>query len=136
MHGSRMSRDPRNSLDQHEARTEQVAPAQAVGQSERAHEVLTPAAERLAGKYPAAASLLYCRMVKSIPEPGSSRGYGYAARDVLDAGGLAGRVADEGGIESHDAFVVRLKREHGRKYGFCSCSGRNDARRNAMRLIL
>ncbi|HET6521123.1 MAG TPA: hypothetical protein VFG47_15065 [Geminicoccaceae bacterium] len=31
---------------------------------------------------------------------------------------LAGRVADDGGIEGHDAFVARLKRERGRKYSF------------------
>jgi hypothetical protein len=27
-------------------------------------------------------------------------------------------VAEEGGIESHDTFVARLKREHGRNYSF------------------
>jgi uncharacterized Zn finger protein len=80
--------------------------------------VVTPAAERLAGRYPAAATLLYRRMAESILERASSKQYGYAARDVRNAAALAGRIADEAGIESHDAFVARLKREHGRKYSF------------------
>jgi hypothetical protein len=42
----------------------------------RACEVLTPAAERLAGKYPAAASLPYRRMAGSILARGSSKQYG------------------------------------------------------------
>ena len=49
---------------------------------------------------------------------GSRKQYGYAARDVRHSASLAGRVADGGGIEGHDAFVARLKREHGRKYRF------------------
>jgi hypothetical protein len=84
----------------------------------RAYEVLTPAAERLAARYPVAASLLYRRMVESILARGSSKQYGYAARDVRHSASLAGRVADGGGIEGHDAFVARLKRAHGRKHSF------------------
>ncbi len=57
-------------------------------------------------------------MVESILERGSSRHYGYTARDVRKSTSLAGRVANDGGIEDHDAFVARLQREHGRKYSF------------------
>ena len=42
----------------------------------------------------------------------------YAARDVCNSASLAGRVADDGGIEGHEAFLARLQREHGRKYSF------------------
>jgi hypothetical protein len=55
---------------------------------------------------------------ESLLERGSSKQYGYAARDVRHSASLAGRVADEGGIEGHEACVARLKREHGRKYSF------------------
>ena len=41
----------------------------------------------------------------------------YAARDVCNAASLAGRVAEDGGIEGHDASRVRLQRAHGWKYG-------------------
>jgi hypothetical protein len=62
---------------------------------------------------------------ESLLERGSSKQYGYAARDVRHSASLAGRVADEGGIEGHEAFVARLKREHGRKYpGFPGWIGR------------
>jgi hypothetical protein len=57
-------------------------------------------------------------MAESILARGSSKQYGYAARDVQNSASLAGRVADDGGIEGHEAFVARLKREHGRKYSF------------------
>jgi hypothetical protein len=32
--------------------------------------------------------------------------------------GLSGRPAGDGGIESHNGFVARPQREHGRKYNF------------------
>ena len=114
MYGSRVSRDPQDSLTS----MQQVAPAQAVGQSARAYEVFTPAVERLAARYPVAASLLYLRTVESILKRGSGKQYGYTARDMQDLASLAGRVSDDDGIEGHDAFVARLQREHGRKYSF------------------
>ena len=66
--------------------------------------MLTPAAERLPGKYAAAAGLLYRRMAESSPAWASSRRDGYAARDVRNSASLAGPVADDGGIEGHGAF--------------------------------
>ncbi len=69
-------------------------------------------------EHPAAASLLYRRMAEGILARGSSRQYGDAAGDVDHSATLAGRVADDGGIEGDKAFVARLQREHGRKYSF------------------
>ncbi|MGK7871377.1 DUF6880 family protein [Falsiroseomonas sp. E2-1-a20] len=72
---------------------------------------LRPAAEVLAEKYPAAATLL---------QRAASRQYQYAARDVLACASLAPLLSDEPGLESHAAFMERLRREHPRKIGFWS----------------
>ena len=80
--------------------------------------MLGPAAERLAEKYPLAATLLWRRMVENILGRASSNQYGYAARDVQNAAALASRLPDDAGIEDHAAWMERLKREHGRKYSF------------------
>jgi uncharacterized Zn finger protein len=71
-------------------------------------------------KYPAAASLLYRRMVESVLNRGSSKQYPYAAEDLQSCCRLAERVAGDNEIESHATFLARLKKAHGRKYGFWS----------------
>ncbi len=57
-------------------------------------------------------------MVECILEQGSSKRYRSAARNMRHSASVAGPVTGEGEIESHDAFVARLKREHGGKYSF------------------
>lgn len=84
----------------------------------RFYEILRPAAEGLEEKYPEAASLLYRRLVESVLERGSSRQYRYAARDFVCSARLAPRLPAAGAVESHDAFVAKLQKAHGRKYGF------------------
>ncbi len=84
----------------------------------RLYEVLRPAAEALEEKFPEAASLLYRRLIESVLERGSSKQYQYAARDLLSCVRLAPHLPVPGSIESHAAFVARLQKVHGRKYGF------------------
>jgi hypothetical protein len=84
----------------------------------RLYEVLRPAAEALEEKFPEAASLLYRRLIESVLERGSSKQYQYAARDLLSCARLAPHLPVPGSIESHAAFVARLQKAHGRKYGF------------------
>ena len=56
--------------------------------------------------------------MESILSRDSGKPYGYGARAVRHSASLAGGIADEPGIENHDAFVARLKREHGRTYSY------------------
>jgi hypothetical protein len=84
----------------------------------RHYETLGKAAEHLADKWPAAATLLYRAMVLSVLERGFSKGYKYAARDLGSAASVAKRLPAESDIPDHAAFVAGLKAKHGRKYGF------------------
>jgi hypothetical protein len=81
---------------------------------------LRPAAEALAEKYPAAATLLHRVLAEDVLQRASSRQYQYAARDVLACASLASLLPDEPGLESHAVFMARLRREHPRKTGFWS----------------
>ena len=84
------------------------------------YEILTPAAEALAGKYPLAATMLLRAMVNvSLKNSRSSR-YRHAARHLLDCAGLSPAIKDYRSFEPHDAYEARLRREHGRKSSFWS----------------
>jgi hypothetical protein len=84
----------------------------------RHYETLGKAAEHLADKWPAAATLLYRALVSSVLERGFSKGYKYAARDLSSAAMTARRLSPDSGVPDHAAFVASLKSKHGRKYGF------------------
>ncbi len=81
---------------------------------------LRPAAEALAENHPAAATLLHRALVEDVLRRASSRQYQYAVRDVRACAGLAALLPDEAALETHDAFMARLRREHPRKLGFWS----------------
>ncbi len=84
------------------------------------YEILAPAAEALAGKYPLAATLLLRAMIDfSLTQARASR-YGHAARHLRDCAALAPAIADYSSFEMHEAYVNRLRREHGRKAAFWS----------------
>lgn len=84
------------------------------------YELLTPAAERLAEKYPLAATLVLRAMIDfSLTRNRSSR-YRHAARHLMECASLAAQVADFGRFERHEAYVARLRREHGKKSSFWS----------------
>jgi hypothetical protein len=79
---------------------------------------LGAAAEALAGKHPVTATLLYRLMIESILGRASANQYGYAVRDVRNCESLAVQLPEDAGIEGHDAFMARLRQEHGRKSRF------------------
>ncbi len=87
------------------------------------YEVLTPAAEALAEKYPLAATLLLRAMIDFSLTEGRSSRYKHAARHFLDCAGLAGRIEDYGAAETHASYAINLRREHGRKTGFWNLVG-------------
>ena len=82
------------------------------------YELLTPSAGALAAKYPLAATLLLRAMIDfSLTKSRASR-YGHAARHLRDCAGLAAAIQDYGSIETHDAYVSRLRKDHNRKTAF------------------
>jgi hypothetical protein len=82
------------------------------------YDILGPAAEALAGKHPLAATLALRAMIDfSLTKSRSSR-YGHAARHLRECASFASVIADYGSFETHDAYVDRLRREHGRKTAF------------------
>ena len=87
------------------------------------YEILTPAAEALAAKYPLAATLLLRAMIDFALTRSRSSRYGHAARHLRDCAGLASAIPDYGSFESHDAYVSRLRREQGRKTAFWNMVG-------------
>lgn len=78
----------------------------------------SPAAEALAERYPAAATLLHRVLAEDVLRRASSRQYTYAVRDVRSCASLAPLLPMEPDLESHEMFLARLRREHGRKAGF------------------
>jgi hypothetical protein len=82
------------------------------------YEVLTPAANALAGKHPLAATIVLRSMIDfSLRKARSSRNR-HAARHLLDCSGLASAIKDFGSFEPHAAYEARLRREHGKKSSF------------------
>jgi hypothetical protein len=79
---------------------------------------LRPAADALAERHPAAATLLHRALAEDVLQRSSSRQYVYAVRDVAACVSLAPRLPEESGLESHAAFIGRLRREHSRKAAF------------------
>ncbi len=79
---------------------------------------LRPAADMLAEKHPAAATLLHRLLAEDVLQRASSRQYVYAARDVAACVALAPFLPEEPGLEDHAAFIGRLRREHPRKAAF------------------
>jgi hypothetical protein len=87
------------------------------------YEILTPASEALAAKYPLAATLLLRAMIDFALTQSRSSRYGHAARHLRECAALASTTPDYGSFETHDAYVGRLRREHGRKTAFWNMVG-------------
>jgi hypothetical protein len=84
------------------------------------YEILTPAAEALAGKHPLAATLLLRAMIDfSLTQARSTR-YRHAMRHLIECESLASSIADFAPFETHEVYAARLKQEHGRKSSFWS----------------
>ena len=84
------------------------------------YEILTPAADALAGKHPLAATLMLRAMIDFTLTKARSSRYRHAARHLMECASLAASISDYGAFETHDAYAARLKAEHGRKSGFWS----------------
>jgi len=82
------------------------------------YEILTPAAEALAAKYPLAASLVLRAMIDFSLGKNRTTRYRHAARHLSECARLAGEVGDFGKFEDHKAYEAQLRREHGRKLSF------------------
>ncbi|MBU2487202.1 MAG: hypothetical protein KKG78_19165 [Alphaproteobacteria bacterium] len=82
------------------------------------YELMTPAAEPLQEKYPLAAIILLRSMIDFTLDHARSSRYKHAARHLAECGALAPHVDDYDSAESHDAYVARLKYQHGKKQGF------------------
>jgi hypothetical protein len=84
------------------------------------YEILTPAADALSARYPLAATLALRAMIDFTLTHGRTTRYRHAARHLMECASLVSTVGDYGSIETHQAYVARLKKEHGRKHGFWS----------------
>lgn len=49
-----------------------------------------------------------------------SSGYRHAAHHLMECASLAATITDFGEVETHSAYVARLKTKHHRKTGFWS----------------
>jgi len=84
------------------------------------YEYLAPAAETLSERHPLAATLALRAMIDFTLTKARSKRYGYAAEHLATCAELAERIEDFGELETHVAYLARLKSQHGRKYGFWS----------------
>lgn len=82
------------------------------------YEILTPVAEALAGKRPLAAMLALRAMIEFTLDQGRSSRYKHAARHLLECASLAANVDEFGRHETHEAFVARIRGNHGKKTSF------------------
>ena len=88
------------------------------------YEYLAPAAEALSERQPLAATLVLRAMIDFTLTRTRAKRYRYAAEHLASCARLAGDIPDFGAFETHDAYVARLKEEHGRKFGFWSLMAR------------
>jgi hypothetical protein len=82
------------------------------------YEILSPAADTLAAKYPLAATLLLRSMIDFTLKQGRAKRYRHAARHLAECASLASAIGDFGVVESHERYSDRLKQVHGRKTSF------------------
>jgi len=82
------------------------------------YEFLVPAAEALSERHPLAATLALRAMIDFTLNAGKSSRYQHAARHLAECDALATQIHDFGDFESHETYIARLRKEHGRKYGF------------------
>jgi hypothetical protein len=69
-------------------------------------------------KYPNAATLLYHALIEDTLNGAKSTRYAHAARHLAECQSLSLERKDQDEIESHDAFLARIKAQHIRKIGF------------------
>lgn len=82
------------------------------------YEILSPAADALAAKYPLAATLLFRAMIDFALKENRVKRYRHAARHFAECASVAATVGDFGGFEPHKHYSSRLKGEYVRKTSF------------------
>ncbi|MGE5768781.1 MAG: DUF6880 family protein [Betaproteobacteria bacterium] len=82
--------------------------------------ILDPAAKTLESAHPLAATLLRRAMIEDTLKGVKSKRYRHAARHILECHALDPIMEDYAAFENHDAFVERIRANHGRKTGFWS----------------
>jgi hypothetical protein len=82
------------------------------------YEILSPAADALAGKHPFAATLLLRSMIDFALKQNRVKRYRHAARNLAECASFASAIGDFGGFEPHERYIARLKSEHERKTSF------------------
>jgi len=80
--------------------------------------ILTPAAEKLEGRHPLAATVLRRAMIDFALRAARNKRYKHAAKHLLECKSAASQIDDFGKFGAHTEYVRRLKDEHGRKTGF------------------
>lgn len=88
-----------------------------------AYEVLSQAVDALAAGYPLAATLAARAMIDFTLRQARSKRYRHAARHLATCAELAPHIEDFGDFETHEDYVVRLKKHHSLKVGFWSLVG-------------
>jgi len=83
-------------------------------------EILTPSADALAGRHPLAATLMLRSMIDFTLARSRSSRYRHAARHLMECASLASSIRDFERFETHEAYAIRLRGEHGRKSSFWS----------------
>lgn len=84
------------------------------------YEVLSPAAEALAGKFPLAATLLLRAMITFALEQSRTKRYRHAARHLAECDSLSSSISDFGQHPTHADFVSRLRSKYSRRTSFWS----------------
>lgn len=84
------------------------------------YEYLAPAAWTLSDRQPLAATLALRAMIDFTLTKARSKHYGYAPEQLGTCADLDRSIEDFAAFGTHDAYVARLKCQHGRKFGFWS----------------
>ncbi|CAA7615632.1 conserved hypothetical protein [Magnetospirillum sp. LM-5] len=84
------------------------------------YEVLPQAAKALSARHPLAATVLHRALIDFALTRNRTGRYKHAARHLLECSSLSSAIDDFAVFEAHDAYVTRLKREHGKKSSFWS----------------
>jgi len=82
------------------------------------YDILTEAADALAGRHPLASTLLLRKMIDFTLSHARTKRYRYAARHLLNCASLSLEIADFASVEPHDIYEARLRREYARKAAF------------------
>jgi hypothetical protein len=84
------------------------------------YEILAPAATALEAQHSLAATVLRRALIDFALERNRTKRYQHAACHLEECENLVERIEDFGRFEVHEAYVRRLKAEHGRKSSFWS----------------